>query len=237
MISSTYLGTESKLSSSDPTGAFDDEHGRCVIIAASEHDVELAIAALPEAERTRAAALSGPRRREMLAGRAALRTVLADVAGAAAAGEAIVADDRGAPILPAGWTGSISHKGARAAAIVTRDVGARIGVDLEVAAPPRLDIGSRVLTARERAALAGLDPLAYGRAVTLRFAIKEAIYKAVDPFVRRYVGFTEVEVDLAPSGHCRVVVLDPVRLPVTVDARWREIDGHWFATARATRRA
>ena len=225
------------MSSSGGTGVFEGDHGRCVIVAASEHDVELAIAALPAPERVRAAALSGSRRREMLAGRAALRAVLADMAGAAAAREPIVADDRGAPVLPVGWVGSISHKGAHAAAIVTPDVGARIGVDLEVAAPPRLDIGGRVLTVRERAALAPLDPVAYGRAVTLRFAIKEAIYKAVDPFVRRYVGFTEVELDLASDGHCEVIVLDPVRLPVTVDARWREIDGHWFATARATRRA
>ena len=226
----------SHLSTGQPLTTFDDVHGRCVIVVATEHDVERALAALPEAERARALGLSGARRREMLAGRAALRSVLAEVAGDDAARAAIMADERGAPVLPPGWVGSISHKGQHAAAIVARDVGARVGVDLEVAGPPRLDIGGRVLTARERTGLVGLGPLAYGRAVTLRFAIKEAIYKAVDPFVRRYVGFTEVELDVAPDGACAVVILDRTRLPLSVDAKWREVDGHWFATARATRR-
>ena len=71
------------------------------------------------------------------------------------------------------------------------------------------------------------------RDVTLRFAIKEAIYKAVDPIVRRYVGFTEVELDLASDGSVAVTVLDLARLPVTVEAWWQELDGLWLATARA----
>ena len=31
------------------------------------------------------------------------------------------------------------------------------------------------------------------------FSVKESIYKALDPFVRRYVGFTEVELDPLPA--------------------------------------
>jgi 4'-phosphopantetheinyl transferase EntD len=163
------------------------------------------------------------------AGREAMRMLLGDPAAP------LPSDDRGAPVLPAGWVGSISHKGTRAAALVAPDEGARIGLDLERAAPPRLDIGSRILTPAERAALAQLPPHAYGLAVTLRFAIKEAIYKAVDPFVRRYVGFTEVELEVRDDGSCAVRVLDPARLPVVVSATWREVDGHWLTTARARR--
>ena len=198
----------------------------------AEHDA--VIGTLPDAERLRASALPTPRRRELVAGRAALRIALAEVADAETALVAITSDDRGAPVLPAGWVGSISHKGARAAAIVARDAGARIGIDLEIAAPPRLDIGPRVLTAREHASLAPLRPDAYGRAVTLRFAIKEAIYKAIDPFVRRYVGFTEVELDVRDDGSCAVTVLDRGRLPMAIAATWREVDGYWLATASAT---
>jgi enterobactin synthetase component D len=116
------------------------------------------------------------------------------------------------------------ERAAFAAALVAADTGARIGLDLERAAPSRVDIAPRILTARELAALPDR-----GRAVTLRFAIKEAIYKAVDPFVRRYVGFTEVELDVRDDGS----VLVSSALPVAIEATWREVDGLWLATARA----
>jgi 4'-phosphopantetheinyl transferase EntD len=64
--------------------------------------------------------------------------------------------------------------------------------------------------------------------VTLHFAIKEAIYKAIDPYVRRYVGFTEVE--LAFAGDAVTVT---TALPFAIEATWREHAGHWLATARA----
>jgi 4'-phosphopantetheinyl transferase EntD len=167
-------------------------------------------------EHALAADLGPLRRRDLAIGRAALRVALGqDVA--------ILADARGAPVLPAGWVGSISHKGTRAAAIVAPAGAGFVGVDLERAAPPRMAIERRILTPRERAT---------GREVTLYFAIKEAIYKAVDPIVRRYVGFTEVELELAGDA-CTVRVLDVERLPVTVEAWWQERDGMWLATARA----
>ena len=49
------------------------------------------------------------RRRELVAGRTALRTALG-------MSVPILPDDRGAPQLPAGWVGSISHKRAIAVA-------------------------------------------------------------------------------------------------------------------------
>ena len=160
-------------------------------------------------------------------GRIALRAALADLDCAATD---IPADDRGAPIVPAGFVGSISHKVGRAVALAARADGSRVGIDLERAIAPRLPIERRVLTARERAAIAGADR----RIVVLYFAIKEAIYKAVDPFVRRFVGFAEVELDVVRDGACTVHVVDAARLPVAIDAWWCERDGHWLATARAT---
>ena len=128
-------------------------------------------------------------------------------------------------MLPAGWVGSVSHKGPRAAAIVAPAGAGSIGIDLELAAPPRLDIARRILTAREQSRLPALDR---GRAVTLRFAIKEAIYKAIDPTLRRYVGFTEVELELE-AERCTVTSA----LPFAIEVAWREHAGHWLATARA----
>jgi 4'-phosphopantetheinyl transferase EntD len=191
-------------------------HGACVVIELDDHDA--ALADLPAAEQHRAAELAPPRRRDYIAGRTALHLALASAAP-------ILSDDRGAPILPAGWVGSVSHKGAFAAALVAAAGHGHVGVDLERAVPPRLDIAPRILTPRELAALPDR-----GRAVTLRFAIKEAIYKAIAPYVRRYVGFTEVELDFTGDG-----VSVTTGLPFAIEASWREHAGHWLATARAAR--
>jgi 4'-phosphopantetheinyl transferase EntD len=152
-------------------------------------------------------------------GRAALRAVM-DMPDLV-----IGNDDRGAPVLPPGWVGSIAHKRERAAALAAADDGARIGVDLEHAREPRGPIERRVLTERELAAVRA------PRDVTLYFAIKEAIYKAVDPFVRRYVTFHEVELALEEDGVAAVTSA----LPLAIEAWWCEHDGYWLATARARR--
>jgi len=192
---------------------FDTPHGRCAIV---EGEGTL----LPD-ELAHATTLTEIRQREFAIGRTALRRALGEDV-------AIFPDDRGAPQLPAGWVGSISHKGSRAAGIVAPANTGFVGIDLELATASKLPIERRILTPREQEAVRG-------REVTLFFAIKEAIYKAIDPIVRRYVGFTEVELTLE-GDRAQVIVLDPSRLPVDVEAWWQERDGYWLATARARRR-
>ncbi|MBA2544668.1 MAG: 4'-phosphopantetheinyl transferase superfamily protein [Deltaproteobacteria bacterium] len=203
----------------------DTPHGRCVLVTLDDDADALAraIAALPELEQTLARQKTEHVRREFVAGRTALHLALGDFAPAIGAGR------RGAPVMPEGFTGSVSHKRGAAIAIVAPIDTGWVGVDLEHAASPRFDISTRILTAREQQALPADD--GRGRAVTLRFAIKEAIYKAVDPIVERYVGFTEVELDVG-DGFCAV----ESKLPAAIEATWREHAGHWIATARAIRR-
>ena len=196
-------------------------HGACVIVELD--DTEAALAQLAPAEQLRAAELAPVRRRDFIAGRTALRLALADEPGGTAG---VLSDARGAPVLPAGWVGSLSHKGGLAAALVAPAGAGHVGVDLERAVAPRADIARRILTPREQAALADR-----GAGVTLRFAIKEAIYKAIDPYERRYVGFLEVELDFAGEA-----VAVSTALPYAIEATWREHAGHWLATARARRR-
>jgi enterobactin synthetase component D / holo-[acyl-carrier protein] synthase len=204
-------------------------HGACVIVELAEpDDAEAALAQLAAAEQQRAAELAPVRRRDFIAGRTALRLALAE---APAAGAAMLSDDRGAPVLPAGWVGSLSHKGGLAAALVAPAGAGHVGVDLERAVAPRADIARRILTPREQAALDARAP-GRGAEVTLRFAIKEAIYKAIDPYVRRYVGFTEVELELDVAD----AVVVTTALPFAIEARWRAHGGHWLATARAVPR-
>lgn len=201
-------------------------HGTCVIAEVSDAEIGRALSLLPAAERAHAQTLVPARRAELVRGRTALHAALAQLAPTLL-GAPLLHDDRGAPIMPPGWVGSVSHKGSRAAALVASLAGARVGVDLERAAPSRLDISARILTPRELLALTDR-----GRGTTLRFSIKEAIYKAVDPFVRRYVAFTEVELDVQ-DGVAHVTSA----LPLAIETTWQEHDGFWLATARATERS
>ncbi|MBP8807163.1 MAG: 4'-phosphopantetheinyl transferase superfamily protein [Kofleriaceae bacterium] len=206
--------------------ALDLIHGRAVAVAIAGDDGE---GNLPE-EVAAAAHLGPARRREYLAGRRALRAALADLGVTA---PAIGADPRGAPIVPAPMVGSISHKGELALAVAAPADGWTVGVDLERRAPRTIDLSRRVLTDRELAALADRDDDARRRAVVQAFAIKEAIYKAIDPFLGRYVGFREVAV--WPEGD-RVEVEAPAAWGLEVVAACAEVDDHWVATARARRR-
>ena len=161
---------------------------------------EAALAALAAGERAHAQTLSPGRMISWVGGRLALRAALrarpdADRAAADIRGP-ILSDDRGAPQLPAGVVGSISHKDGLAVALAaTADGdGWRVGVDLEDRRPARQDIATHVLSDGERAAIAGLDEPARQIEVLVRFAVKEAVYKALDPTLRRHVGFREVTV-------------------------------------------
>ncbi|HVR64752.1 MAG TPA: 4'-phosphopantetheinyl transferase superfamily protein [Polyangia bacterium] len=166
------------------------------------------LARLPAVERAHARTLAPARAVSWAGGRLALHAALAALAagGGAAidAGVAILGDARGAPVLPAGATGSISHKDSLAVAIAAVLDGARlVGIDLEELRPGRPDIASRVLTPAEQAALAGLDEAARRAEVLRRFAAKEAVYKALAPALQRIIGFPEVVTARAADGAWR----------------------------------
>ena len=70
---------------------------------------------------------------------------------------------------------------------------------------------------------------------TLRFACKEAIYKAVNPIIGEYFGFQVVRIDLEPSGTEGVFTAEPVEegsFSAYVQAgagRYRLLEGHQLA--------
>ena len=201
--------------------------GRCVAVSLPEADDFAAPPSLHPDEAAFVHSSPPARRRTFIGGRVALRAALASLgAGADETAAAILSTPRGAPAMPPGFVGSVSHKRELAIAIVARaepTPRTTIGIDVEVARPLRADIAPRVLTPDERAALSHLAGEARDLAVLLRFAAKEAIYKAVDHWVQRLVSFQEVEIVPAPGGGLRAhmsltrgegpfaVVLDEVR--------------------------
>jgi 4'-phosphopantetheinyl transferase EntD len=80
------------------------------------------------------------------------------------------------------------------------------------------------------------DALQHREFVHLHFAIKEAVYKAIDPLVRRYVGFREVEV-LSFTGGAAEVRLHLPELqdaPLRIETQWT-IEQEWIRTTAVSR--
>jgi 4'-phosphopantetheinyl transferase EntD len=211
------------------------KHGLCVGVrmpAADEDVRSLARARLRPEEVAHAGGLTAILRRSWVGGRVALREALGRLGLEA---PPVLSDDRGAPALPSGIAASITHKEGLAAALAARDGAARVGVDLELDVPRTQDIARRVLTAGELAGLASLPAAERDREVLLRFSAKEAIYKAIDPFVRRFVGFQEVAVEPRPDGGATVLAtLRDGEGPFAIDVTWRRFDGVVLTTARVS---
>ena len=212
--------------------------GRLVGVALPAEDdlaaVEALAAALPDEERAHAATLAPVRRVTWVGGRVALHAALEELGAAAAP---IASTPRGAPILPAGFAGSIAHKRALAVALAAPaapDV--TIGVDVEqdwTLRAPAVDITERVLTPAERARVETLAEPARATAVLRAFAAKEAIYKALDPWLGRYVGFREVELDGATARF----VPRADEPAFTIELADEALPGYLLVTARVQRRA
>jgi 4'-phosphopantetheinyl transferase EntD len=109
-----------------------------------------------------------------------------------------------------------------------------VGVDVEVDRAARPGIAKFVLTPREREALPSSPE--GDRLVTLVFSIKESIYKALDPYVARYVGFHEVEV-LGPEGQIETpkFMLKGQEGLFEADVWWEFRSGYIFSSARVRR--
>lgn len=208
-----------------------DEHPHGVVraVAIPEGDPPPEVMArLTAEERALCREHVGARLATWVAGRLALASALEAVGAGRAS---LLSTSRGAPAVPPGFVGSVSHKKRLAVALAARDEGARLGVDVEEAARPRVDVSPRVLTDAERAAVGALPDEARWRAVIARFSLKESIYKALDPFVKRYVGFKEAEIDLDDPPLVRLS-LERGEGPFAVEATWTTVGGFFLTTAR-----
>lgn len=162
-------------------------------------EVETLEPELSSLERSFAVTLPERRRRTYVGGRVALRRALSSI-DALDVGD-IGVDDRGAPTLPDELSGSIAHKDEVAVAYAERsEDGEKAGVDVELSRRLSEGVVRRILCDDERMELEARGAEAASGAALERFAAKEAIYKAIDPFLRRYVGFREVRLREAEAG-------------------------------------
>ena len=136
----------------------------------------------------------------------------------------ILADGHGAPNLPVHVHGSISHKDNLGVGIAVIDSQGRVGCDIERCFNPNAHmLSTRVLTEAERETLSHIHDSNAGKEVNvdkgsavsflvnsieedvmLRFSFKEAIFKAIHPYLARSVDFDEVEVFPQKTGRAEV---------------------------------
>ena len=113
-----------------------------------------------------------------------------------------------------------------------------LGIDLEETDRDRPGVASRVLRPEELAAVEALPPERRWRDTAIRFSIKEAIYKALHPYLLRYIGFGEVAVWPSPDGIDRVEpFLGPGENLFAFDARHYWVESRVFSTVRVRPRS
>lgn len=207
--------------------------GLCVGVTIPDGEPGIApttMARLHPDEARHAATLHPRRRPTWVAGRLALRAALTEIGVASGP---ILPNDRGAPVLPPGIAGSISHKSLLAVGLAARESGWTVGIDVEQRHLGKQDISRYVLTPAEVIEVAGLDPAAREQEIMLRFSLKESIYKAIDPYVRRFVGFQEVSVAILPDGGARVSLHLEGGTSLDVEGWWMAEPEYVLTAARA----
>lgn len=218
----------------DPLFVQEWPHGWAValVLPEAKYDADALSCSLLFPEEEALLATLGPARRIcFIGGRLALRGALAQWG---IAGLPILRTERGGPRLPPAFSGSLSHKSRVAVALAAPFEKGHLGVDVEVDRAARPGIAKFVLTPREREVLPSSPE--GERLVTLVFSIKESIYKALDPYVTRYVGFHEVEV-LGPEGRIETpkFMLRGQEGPFEADVWWEFRSGYIFSSARIRR--
>lgn len=123
------------------------------------------------------------RKAEHLAGRIAAAHALPDhaVPGIGPSGE---------PLWPEGVSGSITHSGTQAMAVVVHHPHALVGIDTEAILPDReaREIQDGIIDAQEAICLTR-SGYPFALALTLAFSAKESLFKALFPQVKEYMSF------------------------------------------------
>ena len=166
---------------------------------------------------------------KFIGGRIALRRALKMVGKGLV--PSILKDDLGAPLLPDGVIGSISHKDNIAVGVAAVDCSGRIGVDIErTHNKSSLLLSRRLLTQREQDNLGNLPGISPEEEVLLRFSFKESIFKAIHPFLRRPVSFTEVEVDPRSDGTASINFILASGETFKYETAWRRHATNYWIT-------
>lgn len=171
---------------------------------------------------------------KFIGGRVALRRALKKIDRGDS--PSIFKDEFGAPLIPDGITGSISHKDYLAVGAAAVDPVGKIGVDIEKTSnKAALLLSRRLLTEGEQKSLGNLPGISAEEEVLLRFSFKESVFKAIHPFLKRPVGFNEVEIIPNPDGTAKINFLLESNGSFKYTAEWRrQSDDYWLTCVYLT---
>lgn len=188
---------------------------------------------LPPPEREHAITLRGFRQVDWVGGRLAAHRAIRTMGRKPGA---VLVGPRGEPQGPPGVSLSISHKRGLAVAMAARTTLGQVGIDLEDLGPARERIAERVLTPAELEQVASLPEERRWMGILLRFCFKEALYKAIHPYVNRYVDFHEAEVHPDPDGYAALrLALGEGADPIALEGRYYWLPDRVLTTVRAQR--
>jgi 4'-phosphopantetheinyl transferase EntD len=115
------------------------------------------------------------------------------------------------PLFPPGVSGSITHSGNCCSAAVVR-IGAVRAIGIDVEANTALDYAVARQILNQGELLHARSHSRHGNccAEVLMFSLKEAFFKAAFPICKRYIDFSEVEIQLSQMrGLCDIHILNP----------------------------
>lgn len=143
----------------------------------------------------------------------------------------IVSNPVGAPSLPPFISGSISHKDDICVGAACWQQSGRVGVDIERCTnKAALTLARRIITSAERTRLGTLEGILPEEEILLRFSFKEAIYKAIHPYLQRSIDFSEVEVDPHPDGSANVKFQLKTGESFDCSSRWQRFNEMYWLT-------
>jgi 4'-phosphopantetheinyl transferase EntD len=196
-------------------------HGILCGVNLDDSDINWSNAALEclhQDEISYAKSLKGYKQRTWLAGRVATKHALINYTDV---NSAILSDPFGSPIPPDGYVLSITHKDDIAIGLVAVDRGQHVGVDFEHFEPMRTGIISRVLRDEELEMINEMPESRQWISGLISFSAKEAIYKAIAPHLKRYVGFKELALSIKVDGIIDVTWhLEKGPTPTAIDVRY-----------------
>jgi len=180
-----------------------------------------------------AVAERGRRQIELVGGRLAWRAAAREL-GVGADWPLLPGPER-VPLAPSGLTVSLTHKEDLAVALVGAEAQGLVGIDLEGDGRDRSAVASRVCRPEELAEVDALPREARWLSVMVRFAVKEAIYKAIAPQLGRFFGFQAARVDVSSREAVSVTMfLEPADPVFAIDAElWWLTEQRVLAMVRA----
>ena len=153
----------------------------------------------------------------------------------APAGEPILRGERGMPLWPEGFTGSMTHtEGLRAAVAAPLTTVRSLGLDAEPNEELPAEVLPMIARSGELLQLAELRPQV-SAPDRLLFCAKEATYKAWFPLTHRWRGFEDAEISLRSDGTLIAYLLvRPTPVPF-IAGRWVERDGYFIVAMTVPR--